>query len=188
MPTVVTIVSGLPRSGTSLMMQMLEAGGMEPLTDGVRAADDDNPRGYYEFEAVKTTRQDPSWLASASGRAVKMVHVLLHDLPPEHRYRVVFMKRELDEVVRSQRVMLERAGTAAKLPDAQLRAVYASQYRKMQEWLEEQPNFEVLWVDYNALIEDPAPAVEAIGAFLGGGLDHAAMRAVIDPDLYRQRS
>jgi len=101
---------------------------------------------------------------------------------------VIFMTRALGEVVRSQRVMLERAGHAPKLPDEQLRAVYASQYVKMQQWLSEQPNFDVLWVDYNALIADPAPAVKAVGAFLGGELDEAAMCAVIDPDLYRQRA
>ena len=187
MAATITIVSGLPRSGTSLMMQMLEAGGLPPLTDGERTADDDNPRGYYEYEAVKSTRQDPSWLAAAPGHVVKMVHVLLQDLPPQYAYRVVFMTRALAEVVRSQRVMLERAGRAPKLPDEQLRAVYASQYAKMQQWLSKQPNFDVLWVDYNALIADPAPAVAAVGAFLGGELDEAAMRAVIDPDLYRQR-
>jgi hypothetical protein len=101
---VITIVSGLPRTGTSLMMQMIHAGGIPALTDKVRASDEDNPKGYFELEAVKRTKKDDSWLAEAAGRVVKMVHLLLYDLPVNHQYRVVFMRRELREVVRSQGV------------------------------------------------------------------------------------
>src|SRR5262245_41311102 len=106
----VTVVSGLPRSGTSLMMQMLAAGGMAVLTDELRGPDPDNPRGYYEFEPVKRTRHDPSWLVGAPGKAVKLVHLLLYDLPAEYSYRVIFMKRRLSEVLASQRAMLDRQG------------------------------------------------------------------------------
>ena len=104
----ITIVSGLPRCGTSLMMQMIDAGGLRALTDEARAPDEDNPRGYYELEAVKRTNQDPSWLDAAGGKVVKMAYLLLYDLPADRSYRVVFMKRDLREVVQSQAAMLAR--------------------------------------------------------------------------------
>ncbi len=185
---VITIVSGLPRTGTSLMMQMLRAGGIDALTDQVRASDEDNPKGYFEFEAVKRTKKDDSWLAEAGGRVVKMVHLLLYDLPDDRQYRVVFMRRDLREVVRSQGVMLERRGTdGARLTDDQLIRAYERQLAKIERWLDEQPNFQVHFVSYNELISDPSPAVEAIHAFLGSGLDAKPMAACVDPTLYRQR-
>ena len=126
------IVSGLPRSGTSLMMQMLHCGGVPALTDNVRERDEDNPRGYYELEAVKRTRNDASWLDDAAGRVVKLVHLLLYDLPPPRSYRVVFMKRDLNEVVRSQGVMLDRRGSeGAKLTAQQLITAYEGQLAKV---------------------------------------------------------
>src|SRR5690349_19374505 len=109
----IIIVSGLPRSGTSLMMQMLAGGGVEILTDAIRTADDDNPRGYLEFEPVKKTKQDSSWVPAARGKAVKMVSQLLYDLPPAERYRIIFMSRDLDEVLASQEKMLARLGRPA---------------------------------------------------------------------------
>ena len=185
---IITIVSGLPRSGTSLMMQMIDAGGVPALTDHVRSQDEDNPRGYYELEAVKKTRSDPTWLARARGRVVKLVHLLLYDLPDAHSYRVVFMRRDLSEVVRSQAVMLERRGTeGADLSADQLIKAFEGQLDKVQKWLGERPNFEVLYVNYNELVADPGPAAAAINGFLGGGLDESAMLAAVDPSLYRQR-
>ena len=184
----ITIVSGLPRSGTSLMMQMLQAGGIGALTDHVRAADDDNPRGYWEYEAVKRTKQDASWLADAPGKVVKMVHLLLYDLPPDRFYRVLFMQRDLREVVQSQSAMLERLGRkGASLTDDELSAAFEEQLAKIGRWLDEQPNFTALTVDYNTLLEHPEPITQAIDEFVGGGLDTKAMCAVIDPSLYRQR-
>ncbi|MCK4871204.1 MAG: sulfotransferase domain-containing protein [Phycisphaerales bacterium] len=185
----ITIVSGLPRSGTSLMMQLLDAGGIPVLADAIRAADDDNPKGYYEFEPVKKTKTDPSWLDQAPGKVVKMVHLLLYDLPADRSYHVVFVKRDLAEVVRSQRVMLDRRGQAgAKLPDEKLIAVFESQYRKIEAYLADRQNFHVLQVSYNDLMHDPSPEIDQLNAFLGGDLDTAAMRRVVDPALYRQRS
>ncbi len=184
----ITIVSGLPRSGTSLMMQMVNAAGIPALTDHVRAQDEDNPRGYYELEAVKKTRTDHSWLEGATGRVVKLVHLLLYDLPPDHSYRVIFMRRRLSEVVRSQGVMLERRGTrGAQLTAEQLIKAFEGQIDKVQQWLAGQSSFQVHYVDYNKLVENPGPAVAAINAFLGGGLDEQAMLATVDPSLYRQR-
>lgn len=184
----ITIVSGLPRSGTSLMMQMIDAGGMPALTDNIRTPDQDNPKGYYEFEAVKRTKQDPSWLESAPGKVVKMVYRLLYDLPGDRRYRVVFMQRHLQEVLASQGVMLERLQKkGGKAGDEQLRELFESELRKAEKWIQEQPNFEVLHVQYTELIKDPAPLAQTINQFLGGGLDTDAMIKVVDPSLYRQR-
>jgi hypothetical protein len=188
-PTV-TIVSGLPRSGTSLMMQMLDAGGLAVLSDHVRAADEDNPRGYYEFEPVKRTKRDPSWLDHAGGRVVKMVHLLLYDLPVDEsrRYRVILMRRDLGEVIASQKRMLDRTGAAgAKLSDDQLREAYGRQLAKLADWLAGQQTFNVLEVSYNDLVREPAAVASRVNAFLGGALDEAAMRDVVDPSLYRQR-
>ena len=184
----VTIVSGLPRSGTSLMMQMIDKGGMPALKDEIRIADEDNPKGYYEFEPVKKTKEDPSWLKRAPGTVVKMVYRLLYDLPPEYSYRVIFTRRKLEEVVASQNVMLERSGKqGGGLPDDKLLQVFRAEIDKSNRWLAEQPNFEVLYVNYNEMIADPAPQVVRINEFLGGGLDTKAMMAVVDPTLYRQK-
>ncbi len=184
----VTIVSGLPRSGTSLMMQMLEAGGLPALTDHARTRDDDNPRGYYELEAVKRTSRDPTWLDRADGRAVKVVHALLRDLPAHRSYRVVFMKRDLAEVVRSQGTMLSRRGTrGADLTEAQLIQAFERQLERVERWLAGQPNFAVIYVSYNALMADPRRSARAVNDFLGGSLDADAMAGAVDPALYRQR-
>jgi LPS sulfotransferase NodH len=184
----VTIVSGLPRSGTSLMMQMLSAGGIPPLTDEIRAADEDNPRGYLEFERVKQIKQDKSWLDEAAGKAVKMVHLLLYDLPQGRPYRVVFMRRNLDEVLASQRKMLTRQGKAgAQLPEEQLRKVFEDQVRKVTSWLTTQPNVKSIEVTYHELIADPRGHAARLNEFLGGGLDVDAMVGAVDPALYRNR-
>jgi hypothetical protein len=183
----ITIVSGLPRSGTSMMMRMLEAGGMPALTDQVRAADADNPRGYYEFEPVKRTKHDASWLPGARGKAVKMVHLLLYDLPATETYRVVFMRRNLAEVVASQAAMLQRTGKqGSSLPSEQLIRVYEDQLRKVLTWLAGQRNFQTLEVDYNAIVTDPRPHVQRVAEFFDG-LDANAMIAAVEPSLYRQR-
>ncbi|UCF32735.1 MAG: sulfotransferase domain-containing protein [Phycisphaerales bacterium] len=184
----VTIVSGLPRSGTSLMMQMIDASGIPALTDNIRKADEDNPKGYYEFEPVKKTKEDASWLEQAVGKVVKMVHLLLMDLPDGHEYRVIFMRRHLTEVVRSQDVMLERQGKeGGEMSKEKLMQIFEAQLRKVELWVRERSHFKLLNVDYNEVIRDPKPSVDAINEFLGGDLDTDAMLAVVDPSLYRQR-
>jgi hypothetical protein len=182
-----SVVSGLPRSGTSVAMQMLDAGGLDTVTDGIREADRDNPRGYYEFELVKQTAENPDWVASALGKAVKMVYKLLYDLPAEYEYRVVFMRRRVHEVLVSQQKMLKRLGKNPGPPDDRMATLFRKQVADCREWLDEQPNFRVMELDYNKLIENPRPQAERIGAFLGPGLDVDAMAAVVDPSLYRQR-
>src|SRR5690242_7893637 len=145
----ITIVSGLPRSGTSMMMRMLEAGGMPILTDNLRQADVDNPNGYYEFEPVKQLSKDNAWLDSAYGKAVKMVYLLLYDLPRNHQYRVVFMRRKIAEVIASQEAMLRRQGKKSEALDgAQLARLFHGHLKKLDEWIQNQENFSVLSVSY----------------------------------------
>jgi hypothetical protein len=171
-----------------MMMRMLEAGGIEPLVDGVREADRDNPRGYYEFEAVKRTREDAAWLAQAQGRVVKMVYALLGDLPDGPAYRVVLMRRNLDEVVASQRRMLERLGRpTGTLSDERKAAMFRTHLDRVERDLAARAGFACCVMQYNDLLADAAPHVARLDRFLGGGLDVAAMAAVVDPALYRNR-
>jgi len=171
-----------------MMMRMLEAGGLQVVVDNLRAADEDNPAGYYEFEPVKQTKQDNSWLDDAQGKAVKMVYRLLYDLPADHHYRVIFMRRKLEEVLASQQKMLERHGKAdPSISDEQMAQLFRSQLAKFEQWIAEQRTFEVMEVSYNELLSDPTPIVAQINRFLDGKLDAEAMTTVVDPTLYRNR-
>ncbi len=184
----ITIVSGLPRSGTSMMMRMLETGGIAVVTDGIRAADEDNPQGYYEFERVKQLEHDKEWLRDARGKAVKMISALLKHLPPEYRYRVVFMRRNIDEVLASQRRMLLRRGEAADaVPDKRMAALFERHVEQVTAWIAEQPNMKVLYVDHGKVLEEAESQIRRITEFLARPLDAQAMAAVVDPSLYRQR-
>lgn len=170
-------------------MQMLQAGGMPVLSDGARTADADNPRGYLEFEAAKNLRSDSSWLAQAEGKAVKIIHALLADLPTDRSYRVVFLRRDLHEVVRSQRAMLERSGRAgAALPAERLIAVFESQRRAAEQWMAERDCFRVLVIDYAEIIAQPLRQSQRIATFLDKALDEHAMAGAVDTSLYRNRS
>ncbi len=184
----ITLVSGLPRSGTSMMMKMLQAGGLELLTDNIRTADEDNPKGYFEFERVKKVQEDPSWLVDAQGKVVKVISQLLFDLPSAHRYKVIFMRRRIEEVLSSQKKMLLRRGTNdPSVPDDTLRHSFLKHLDDVTNWLRRQEAFEVLFINYNRMIQGPEEPVSKINAFLGGQLDTEAMKAVVDPNLYRQR-
>ncbi len=169
------------------MMQMLAAGGLPELTDGVRAADEDNPRGYFEYEPVKRTKRDASWVPLAEGKAVKMVYALLRDLPAGHEYRVILMRRDLSETIASQRAMLRRLGQAgAGLSDEKLRALFARELDQIVAWLECQPNFRVLEVEHRECLTDPDRVAARVNEFVGGGLNEGAMVGAVDPALYRQ--
>jgi hypothetical protein len=185
----VTVVSGLPRSGTSMMMKMLEAGGMPPLTDEIRTADADNPKGYYEFERVKQLdKGDTAWLKEAQGKAVKVIAALLKHLPPEYTYKVIFMRRDLEETLRSQRQMLIRRGTdSEEVSDEEMELLFRKHLDHITRWLDEQPNCEVLYISYNEILKNPVDQAKRINQFLGGGLDMEEMAGVVDPGLYRQR-
>ena len=184
----ITVVTGLPRSGTSMMMQMLRAGGMPAATDAVRAADEDNPRGYLELEAVKRLREeDPRALfAGLAGHAVKVVHPLLYRLPADLPCRLVVMRRDLDEVLRSQEVMLARRGRAAG-DRGGVREAAARELERMECWWTER-QLPALPLRYGEVVRDPGAAARALAAFLGGGLDAARMAAAIDPALHRNRA
>lgn len=185
----VMIVSGLPRSGTSMMMKVIEAGGIEPMVDHLRKADEDNPKGYFEFEAVKKTREDASWLRDAPGKVVKMVYRLLYDLPSDYAYRVIFTRRDLKEVLASQAKMLQRSGKpGGAVPDEQMEKLFAAELDTCEKWLTGQPNFRVLYVNHRDMITDTAAQAQKINDFLDGGLDVNAMAAVVDPALYRNRN
>jgi Sulfotransferase domain len=184
----ITIVSGLPRSGTSMMMRMLEAGGMPVLVDDIRQPDDDNPRGYYEFEAVKQSDRDTTWLSQARGRAVKMVYRLLYRLPVGLRYRVLLMQRDLREVIASQNAMLARHGHEAEIVDgAVIAPLLEQEMRRVKTWLRGREQLDALEVDYNAMSRDAWPVVEQVHRFLGGRLDLPAMVGVYERSLHRQR-
>jgi hypothetical protein len=184
----ITIVSGLPRSGTSMMMQMLEAGGLPILRDNLRQADVDNPRGYYEFERVKQIARDQSWLEEAQGQGMKMVSALLPQLPGRYHYKVIFMRRRMEEVLASQKIMLTRRNEPTdKVSDEKMAAFFRDHLRQVEKWLGEQPNVEVLYVDYNEMVQTPLLEVERVNRFLGLGLDREKMAAVLDRSLYRER-
>jgi RNase adaptor protein for sRNA GlmZ degradation len=182
----IIIVSGLPRSGTSLMMQMLENGGLDVVTDNIRTADVDNPQGYYEFEKVKRTKEDVSWLPETRGKAFKMVSQLLYNLPSTERYRIIFMQRDLDEMLLSQEKMLQRLDGAAA-PREQIKRSYALHLERLHQWLRRQRHIEVLHVSYNDLVERPEKEAARVNRFLNGKLDVGKMTRAIDPSLYRNR-
>jgi hypothetical protein len=185
----VTIVSGLPRSGTSMMMKMLEAGGIPPLTDELRSADKDNPKGYYEFERVKKLDEgDTAWLEEAQGRAVKVISALLKHLPPDYQYKVIFMERKIEEILASQKQMLVRRGEAPdSVGDDKLKDLFGKHLEQVQAWLDEQPNIDVAHFSYNEILESPREQAERINQLLGNVLDVEKMVAVVDEALYRQR-
>ena len=172
-----------------MMMQMIEAGGIVALTDNQRTADDDNPKGYFELEAVKKTKNDPSWLEAAIGKAAKVIYLLLYDLPNQYEYRVVFMNRRIEEVLASQSRMLARRGEkGANVNNEQMSKIFKSQLDKSHAWLKEQDNFSVHYVNYHDVIDDPAGQANAIANFLGGAMNVNEMASVVTDQLYRQRT
>jgi Sulfotransferase domain len=172
-----------------MMMRMLEAGGMPILTDNIRTADVHNPHGYYEFEPVKRVSRDSAWLIDVYGKAFKLVYRLLYDLPNDHYYRVIFMRRKLAEIIASQERMLRQQGKeGGALDDAQLEKLFRIELRRLEVWLASQENFRVLYLSYNNLMEQPRHRVVDVERFLECTLDKDAMLHVVDPSLYRQRS
>ncbi len=185
----ITIVSGLPRSGTSLMMQMLAAGGMPILTDGQRPADPDNPRGYYEWEKIKRLPQEPECIAEVEGKAVKVISQLLFALPDNLEYRIIFMQRPLAEVVASQAEMIRRRGTTgATLGEAAFIAALQAHLNQVDAWLDRQSSAKVCRIDYRSVLHQPREAAEVIQRFLDLTLDTEAMAQQVDSSLCHQRS
>ena len=188
MDETITIVSGLPRSGTSMMMRALEAGGIPVLVDGLREADEDNPRGYYELEQVKKIAQDQSWLTEARGKAVKLIARLLTELPVGPKYKVLFMRRDLDEVLKSQKKMLERRGEPLGPDDGEMRRLLLGHVLETEDWLRSRKDIQVLFVSYNRMVAEPRPQAERIARFLGGRVAVDKMVETVDSALYRQRA
>ena len=183
------IVSGLPRSGTSMLMKMLDAGGIKPLTDNVRKADVDNPKGYYEFERVKRLPEDTGWLDEARGRVVKVLAELVMKLPADHRYRIVYIERNMDEMIDSQNKMLVRRGEDPdKVSRDELKGVFSKYTVKLKGWLDSQPNVKVLYVNYNEILAEPKKNIGRLYRFFDGKLDRAAMLEAVDKELYRNRA
>ena len=184
----ITVVSGLPRSGTSLILQMLQKGGMEILTDNVRKADNNNPRGYYEFEKVKSLRSNRSWLADADKKVVKIIAQLLNFLPANYEYAIIFVERDIREILMSQQKMLESMGRTDVSADPELLAqTFTRQLERVKSWVSGNANMKSCTLSYNKLIQDPVVGAQKIGDFLNRDLDLRAMAVAVDKNLYRQR-
>ncbi len=184
----ITIVSGLPRSGTSLMMQMLAAGGVPILSDGERRADVDNPRGYLEWERIKQLPKNSACIEEAEGKAVKVISQLLLSLPAGHDYRVIFMQRPLPEVMASQDEMLRRRGTFNPSEDNSVVArAFQDHLSDVYAWLNGKPHVKASRLQYHSVLNEPKKAAETVAAFLELPLDIEAMTRQVDGTLYRQR-
>jgi hypothetical protein len=185
----VVIVSGLPRSGTSMAMKMLEAGGMELVVDNIRTADEDNPKGYYEDERVKDLAEmtEKGWLKGARGKVIKVVSSLLNYLPESNAYKVVFMRRNLHEVLASQTKMLVRREEESHSEDENLMAMYESHLQKVTFQLRFRPYFQALYLNYADVVKDPSTEARRVADFVGSGLDVDRMAGAVDGSLYRNR-
>jgi hypothetical protein len=182
------IVSGLPRSGTSLMMQMLRAGGIAPMTDEQRAADEDNPEGYWEWEAIKDLPKDPSIIERAHGKAVKVISALLPSLPGNHRYVVIYMVRPAEQVVDSQWAMLARRGRSPRSERQHLVDVQQRHSEQIRQVLRKSPRVRLLEVSYPELVADPATVISRLAELLPGAFTPGpAVAACVKPALFRNR-
>jgi len=187
----IIIVSGLPRSGTSMMMKMLEAGGAPIMTDGEREADIDNPKGYFEYERIKNLEKetDKSYVREGRGKVLKVISFLIKDLPSDNDYKIIFMRRNLDEVLKSQEKMIDRLGTTdTDAADEAMKEAYRNDIVRTRLLCKKHPNFELIEIHYKATIEDSTGTARKVNEFLGGRLDEARMKAAVDGNLYRNRS
>ena len=186
---IITIVSGLPRSGTSMMMKMLEAGGIMPLIDNIRTPDKDNPKGYYELERVKQLGKDNKWVYKARGKVIKVISMLLDYLPCNYHYKIIFMQRNMDEILASQQTMLKRKGKKTdKVKNDEIADKFFKHLKKTETWLAQQANMDVLYVNYNTIITNPHDNLIEINKFLKRDLNIKKMVDVIDPELYRHKT
>lgn len=184
----ITIVSGLPRSGTSLMMQMLHAGGMPVLADDNRPPDEHNPRGYLELQKVKILDKDNSWMAEAEGKVLKVVSLLLYHLPAGFEYRIIFMKRDVDEILSSQERMLAGLHQSAGPDRAMMKQHFEKHLESLAEWIGRQPHIQAIGCPYAELVTSPAATIPSVVEFLGVDLAVDNMISAVDPSLYRQRN
>jgi predicted ATPase len=184
----IIVVSGLPRSGTSMMMKMLAEGGLQTVTDSLRTADDDNPNGYFEFEPVKQmTEGNVNWLDEARGKVVKVISALLEHLPSKYHYKVIFMERPLPEVLASQKKMLVNRSEASAISDAEMEEQFRKHLGAIKYWLARQPNIEVMYMDYGKMLAAPETYCNTLAGFLDIPVDVAKMQTVPNEKLYRNR-
>ncbi len=186
----VYVVSGLPRSGTSMLMNMLEAGGVPVVSDALREADDDNPLGYFEHERIKNLENeaDKSWLRESRGKAIKVISHLLRELPNDNMYYVLFARRDLREVVASQNIMLERRGEANPIADDKAIDHYRKHLVNIRVLARRRPNLRLLEVSYAEAVGNPRETALRISRFLSRTLDIDEMAGIIDSKLYRNRA
>ena len=185
----IIVVSGLPRSGTSMMMNMLVAGGVPVISDSIRNADEDNPNGYFEFEPVKQLSEGQNkWLAGADHKVVKIISALLEYLPADHHYKILFMERDIQETLASRRKMLNRRKEESKISDSEMEEQFRKHLADIKYWLARQPSMKVLYVNYRELIADPEAYSQTIADFIGIPVDQAKMRSVPNERLYRNRA
>ena len=186
----IVIVSGLPRSGTSMVMKMLDAGGFPILTDQIRRADEDNPEGYFEYEPVKQlgSQRDKSWVRQARGKALKVISHLVKELPPDNFYSVILVRRDLTEVLKSQNIMLKRRQQPNPIEDAQAEELYRKHLLSVQLHLQNSPNTEVLAMRFHEIVRDPLASAQQISRFVPGRLDPNRMAGVVNERLYRNRN
>ena len=185
----VIIVSGLPRSGTSMLMKMLDATGLPIMTDHERTADEDNPKGYFEYARIMDLKQetDKSWVREARGKVLKVISHLLEDLPDENFYKIVLIRRDFDEIIASQNKMLRRRGEKNPIGDEEAKESYIRHLVDVRFIVSKRPNFEMIEVHFKDALNEPAGFVAHVNEFLGGNLDTNEMISVVDPELYRNR-
>lgn len=185
----IVVVSGLPRSGTSMMMRMLERGGLEVVSDNIREKDEDNPRGYFELERAKDLDKggDKSWIGEARGKVIKVISSLLKHLPTKFDYKIIFMQRHLDEVLASQEKMLNRRNEQNETSDEDMKASYEKHLKDVAFFFRYRKNFDAIDIQYDKVIQDPIGHAKKVNDFLGGNLDVPAMVAAVEKGLYRNR-
>ncbi|MFC1802804.1 sulfotransferase domain-containing protein [Thermoproteota archaeon] len=184
----IIVVSGLPRSGTSMMMKMLEETDIPILTDKIREADEDNIKGYYEDERVKQLHQDNTWISEAENKAVKVISYQLRHLPSGHVYKIIFMKRNITEILASQRKMMQRRGEPQDdVSETVMANIFHKHLNETDQWLNKQPNMKILYINYNETLYNPETTAEQVAKFLEQDLDIEKMIQIVDSRFYRQR-
>jgi len=186
----VIVVSGLPRSGTSMAMKMLDAAGLEMVVDGIREADVDNPKGYYELERIKdlANESDKSYLRDARGKVVKVISFLLKELPDDNNYKVIFMRRHIDEVLASQTKMLKHREEADESKDEQMRELFKADLWRANYLIKNSAHFEAIHIVYSEVLTDPLIAAKQICNFLNLSVEPTQLAGVVDNSLYRNRA
>ncbi len=184
----ITVVSGLPRSGTSLMMQILEVNGFDILTDNVKTADESNPKGYYEYGKVKKIIKDNNWISEAEGKTIKVIVQLLFYLPLNFNYKIILMERNIDEILDSQAKMLQMLGNKKQIPSDILRKTFQQQMDKSINWMQLQPNIESVRISFGNLFRSPDEELKKLIHLFDGKIEYDISRNVINPALYREKT